>query len=157
LRKWKTTLQFDKFSDDDVERSRKRDRTVWSKEPLVSVQMTKAEMVEHLIGTGRYRVLTKLEPRRVAEAKRQNEEHRQRANPSLQPCLRSSQIAVATCRGYSTRVGAKCSRTRLDVLLTCRAGRCAARAAKKLTVLAREIVYLSNLAALLRLLPDMAR
>lgn len=58
-------LQFDMFSDDD-ERSPKRARVVSSKSPVPD-QMTEVQMVEHLMGTGRYRILQKLEPRGVAE------------------------------------------------------------------------------------------
>jgi DNA polymerase-3 subunit epsilon len=59
-------LQFDMFSDDERETGRKRGCGVPSiREP--ARELTEAEMVRHLQGTGRYRILRKLEARAVAE------------------------------------------------------------------------------------------
>lgn len=59
------TLQFDMFPDGQRETARKRGRS-GSSSPF-SRELTEADMVPHLQGTGRYRILRKLEPTAVAE------------------------------------------------------------------------------------------
>lgn len=58
-------LQFDMFSDDDGEARPKRGRTVVAGRPAPT-GLSEADMVDHLVQTGRYRILKKLEPRSIA-------------------------------------------------------------------------------------------
>lgn len=56
-------LQFDMFANDDGEVRPKRGRTVPA---MRSAELSEDQMVAHLVQTGRYRVLKKLEPRAIA-------------------------------------------------------------------------------------------
>lgn len=59
-------LQFDMFADEDGEPQRKRGRAIASR-PHVETHLPEDAMVRQLEETGRYRILRKLEPRKVAQ------------------------------------------------------------------------------------------
>ncbi|RYE58637.1 MAG: 3'-5' exonuclease [Rhizobiaceae bacterium] len=58
-------LQFDMFLDDDGDARPRRGRTTPAGRPASS-ELSEGQMVQHLVQTGRYRILKKLEPRTIA-------------------------------------------------------------------------------------------